>query len=529
MKRTLTVAMLLLVSATMIFANGEKETKTVAPVTEQKLEGDLVSATPREFSIFLTYNNAPFDSNWMVWKEIAKRTNISLKGIIPQSNSSEEEAFNLMLSSGDLADIICYKDDAVIDQLGRDGGVIALNDLIDQYAPNIKAYMEKDSKFKGYCYSLDGNIYQIPKSQQIRSAEYYFIRKDWLDKLGLSIPTNVDELYKVMTAFRNEDPNGNGLKDEIPYFDRAGWKMPDEILNLWDSSTEFYPRDGKMTFEPMTENFKYATANAVKWYKEGLVDPEIFTRGGKSRDILFSANNGGFTHDWVSTANYTEKLQKDIPGFEIVAMLPPADQFGVVKERTSRQTGVGWAISSSCKDPVTLIKFMDYFFTESGSALTYFGIEGVTYNMQSDGSIKYTDMVMNDSKGRTPIDVLRSIGINFPIGSIQRAEYEYGYMTGEGLRATQLYNTNDALYPEGIPPYIDGRLKLKYYPEEEAEYQKIMANIRPYVDEKFQSWMLGSSDFEADYDGFIKELKARGVQRAIEINQSAYDVYLGKK
>ena len=48
------------------------------------------------------------------------------------------------------------------------------------------------------------------------------------------------------------------------------------------------------------------------------------------------------------------------------------------------------------------------------------------------------------------------------------------------------------------------------------------------VEEKFQSWVLGVNDFEADYDDFIAELKARGIDRALEINQKAYDTYLGK-
>ena len=74
---------------------------------------------------------------------------------------------------------------------------------------------------------------------------------------------------------------------------------------------------------------------------------------------------------------------------------------------------------------------------------------------------------------------------------------------------------------------MDGALDMKYPPELEAEYQKLMADIRPYVDEKFQSWMLGTASFEDDYDAFVEELKSRGIDRAIEINQIAYDTYIG--
>ena len=67
-----------------------------------------VSAKPVEFTVFLNFNNMVFNPEWKVWQEIAKRTNVSLKSVISQANSNEKEAFNLMLSSGKLADVIGY-------------------------------------------------------------------------------------------------------------------------------------------------------------------------------------------------------------------------------------------------------------------------------------------------------------------------------------------------------------------------------------------------------------------------------------
>ena len=77
-----------------------------------------------------------------------------------------------------------------------------------------------------------------------------------------------------------------------------------------------------------------------------------------------------------------------------------------------------------------------------------------------------------------------------------------------------------------MPPYADGELDLKYSADVDTEYKNIMANIQPYVEEKFQSWILGVNDFESEYDEFIAELKARGIDRALEINQEAYETYL---
>lgn len=505
-------------------AKGEAGTSQAQ--TEETLEGSLVSKEPKEFTVFLNFNNMPFDSNWQVWQEAAKRTNISLKGTIFLSNSNEEEAFNLMMSSGNLADIIGYVDASSLEKLGRDGGMIPLNDLIKEHAPNIQKVLDEDARFRQTAYSLDGNIYQIPKNQELKAAEFWWIRQDWLDKLNLKAPTTVDELHDVLYAFRNEDPNGNGLKDEIPLFDRAGWKQPDEYLYLWDTSLEFYPRDGKMKYEPLEENFKTGVSNMIKWYQEGLIDPEIFTRGASSRDTLLGGDLGGCTHDWVSTANYNSTLQETIPGFQMVAIVPPADQNGVVKERVSRYPGVGWGISSQCKDPVTVIKFMDYFFTEEGSDLMNWGIEGDTFTRDADGSKHFTDTVLQSEL--TPIGYLRSIGAQYRIGMCQDGDYEYATMKEDGIEANKLYNGHDEWFDDSLPPYLDGKMALKYTSDDETEYKNIMASIKPYVDEKFQSWILGVNDFDSEYDIFIKELKARGIDRALEINQKAYDTFLGE-
>ncbi len=530
MKKLLATLLAIALLATTFTACGNTNNttdNTDTPVVEEKLEGSLISKDKKTFSIFLNFNNMPFDGNWPIWQEIGKRTNIYLEGIIPKSSSDEKQAFTNMLNSGDLADIIGFVDPAALEELGRDGGLIPLNDLIDKYAPNIKRVFDENPKVKRYATSLDGNIYQIPKAIKTKVTEMWWIRQDWLDKLNLKAPTNVDELYNVLTAFRNEDPNGNGLKDEIPLFDRAGHKMLDEYLCLWDTSTNFYVRDGKVVFEPLEENFKIGVTNMAKWYKEGLIDPEIFTRGPKSRDVLLGGNLGGMTHDWQSAASYNVTLAKDIPGFKMQGIPPIADQNGVVKERAESSPVVGWGISSSCKDPVTVIKFMDYFFTEEGANIMNWGIEGDTYTVNEKGEKVFTDKVLNS--GKSVIAYLRSLGCQYRIGMDHDPMFETASATDSAKEVIKMYSEHSEWYLENMPPYVDGNLTLKYLPEDEKEYNKLMSNIEPYVDECFQKWILGISDFEKDYPTFVKNLKNRGIDRAIEINQKAYDIYLGKK
>ncbi|SHI05476.1 extracellular solute-binding protein [Clostridium grantii] len=489
---------------------------------EKQLEGSLISEEPVQLTIFGLYNNLTFDSEWPVFKEAAKNTNVSLKGILSKSSSDEATAYNLMIASGDMPDIVSYKSVSDLEKLGRDGGLIVLNDLIDEYAPNLKAYMEKNPKFKKEALALDGNIYAIPKYFDVEPAEGYFIRKDWLDKLGLEVPQTIEELYTVLKAFKEKDPNGNGKADEVPYFDRVQAGNIFDFFYLWDSSNDFIPRDGKINYGPLEPEFKVAIENLRKWYDEGLIDAEIFTRGLGSRDTLLADNVGGFTHDWFgSTASYNEKLPDTIPGFEFIPMAPPENLNGERKEYTIRpKSGGGWGITSSCKDPVTAIKYFDYWFSEEGDTLINFGVEGIDYELV-DGKPVYTDHVMKSDK--TPLDVLRSDGVQYRIGTVQNFEYEKGWSNPIAIKGMEMYSENDYIIRE---PLAGGALTLKYDDEDEKEYKKISSNVKAYTNEMIQKWILGSSNIEDDYDGFVKRLKELDIDKATEINQKAYDKYM---
>lgn len=520
MKKALAVLLIVLCSVSFAFANGDKEASGTTK-TEAATTGYPIVSKPTTFTFFNNFDNIVFDPSWEIFQEAGKITNVYLESVISKTNSNEKEAYNLMVASGKLADLISFVDGNELDNLGRSGGLIPLNDLIDKYAPNIKRALEENAQFNRDAHSLDGNIYYIPKTHGLKFTEFYWIRKDWLENLGLEVPTTTDELHDVLLAFRNNDPNGNGKKDEIPLFDRRGDKSSDEYLQMFNSSTEFSIKDGKVVYDPLEPEFVTGVKELSKWYAEGIIDPEIFTRGSKSRDVLLASNQGGFTHDWVSTADYKAKLSDDIPGFEMMAIAPPISPYGTQILRDRRSSVPGWGISSSCKDPITLIRFMDFFFSEEGDALINWGLEGVTYGIDENGDKYFLDNIMKTDT--TPLMELRGYGIQYRIGMLQDPEYEYAFMADEAKEAAKLYDAHPEWYPEDSLNYANQRLSSKILPEYDAQYKKIIASVRPYVDEMYQSWVLGAKDFDSTYPQFIKELEKRGIKEAIDIVQKSYD------
>lgn len=485
-----------------------------------------ITKKPIELSFLAIQNGRVFNENWSVFQEAFKDTNIKLKSASSKNLTDEIQAFNLAVSSGKLPDIISLAYPDKLESLGMDGGILPLNDLIEKHAPNIKKFFEKYPRYKMDAIASNGNIYFIPDYYDwyaMRASQGLFIRKDWLDKLGLKEPTNMEEFYQVMKAFKEKDPNGNGVADEIPYFDRTMEFADKELLGLFGAKFGFYLDGDTVKYGPQEERFKEAMVEVIKWYKEGLIDPEIFTRGFQGRDYMLRNDIGGVTFDWfasTSAYNSDKEIKSKNKDFSFVAIAPPEYKGGRFAPDARETYLGGWAITSSAKDPVSAIKYFDYWFTDKGYELANWGVEGDTFVKDSTGQKRYTDKVMA-TKGKNPLEILRNEGAQFRIGGPQDYEYEKGWSNPQATAWSEMYMQNGYV--------VDPMPTLKYTPEENKKIQKINSQLEMTLKEMSQKWILGAQDFDTSYENFIKRLKAVGLDEALKINQKAYDRFTGKK
>ena len=440
-----------------------------------------------------------------------------------KNSTDAAEAMNLLLAQGDLPDIVGGNlIQQPVNQYGPEGAFLPLNELVKEHAPNIQAFWDANPELQEAISSYDGNYYYIPYLPDGEFGRAWYIRQDWLDALGLEQPQNVDEYYQVLKAFREQDPNGNGLKDEIPYFARD-WEEVLRLLNLWDARSSgsdtyhnFYVNDEGRIVHPYAQDaYRDGIANIAQWYSEGLIDPEIFTRGSSSRDYLLSENLGGATHDWfASTSGYNDALKDKIEGFNFVPFLPPASAGGVRMEE-HRRTPIkpdGWAISYANEHPVETIKYFDFWFTEEGRNLSNFGVEGKTWDM-IDGEPTYKPEVLNSD---SPVNSQMYLeGAQIYRGYWMDYRYEWQW-TSEGAReGIELYKANDLL--------VDQFLGVSLNQEEQQVFDKYWPSIRTYMLERQQAWILGTGDVEADWDAYIATLNKMGYEQVIEVMNSAYE------
>lgn len=518
--RILILGSVLLLSVISVMANGQNENSEALSTFEATAENPYqITAEPLNLKVwFHARNSIVYKEDWPVEQEARKMTNIYLESVAPQNSTSSIESFQIHLASGDLADIVGL--DRGRDHFmtyGMEGAFEPLNDLIDMYAPDIKKVLDAMPSLRNYITAPDGNIYFIPYIADGTAAGGYFIRQDWLDALDLPMPKTVDDFYNVLTAFKFNDPNGNGKSDEIPFFDRStGAAEVNRLVTLWGGhSEEFYVENGKVKYSFMQPEFKEGMKNIAKWYKEGLIDAEVLTRGKKSRDILFGNNTGGATHDWFgSTLGYNQKLPEQVPGFNLVTMPPPINTKGQQIEEFARTPYKpdGWAMAASNKHKVETIKYMNFWFTEIGRRMSNFGIEGLQYDM-IDGKPVFKPEILNSSTNVT--DQLWNIGAQIPKGFYQDFEYERQWLTPDAKVGMEMYMENG---------YIQTPFPvLALTAEEKDAYDKVHTNIETFTNEMKQKWLLGAEDVDSTWDNYVKTLNDYGVKILVDSQQSAYN------
>lgn len=487
---------------------------------------DIPKKETKELSIFLITNGVSFNENWDIYREAEKQNGIKLKAFTSKNNTNPNQAYNLMLASGELADIISFRLPP-LEKLGVDGGIIPLNNLIDKHGPNIKNFINNNPRFKKDMIAQDGEIYALPTFidyDNLKAAYGLFLRTDWLKKFNLPVPQTIEELEHALITFKENDANGNGKNDEVGIFVAGDLKTSlDFLIGIFGAKkyASFYEENGIVNFSPLSPGYKESIKLVVDWYKKGLIDQEIFTRGWGARDVLLNGNLGAMTVGWFgSTSAYNYSLNKSIPNFEFLPIEPLKVNENLKSMIYSKNTTneSSWSISSTAKNPVQAIKFMDWWFTEEGRRTWNFGIENKHYTM-INGKPILSDYVLKNPDGKSPLKVLHEAGSQVAgIGVHQDAQYEYQWVSDIAKNGYKIYMKEGNM--------IEHMPILKYNDSELQELEKILINTKQISEEYLQKWILGATDINKEWDIYIQQLKDANIDRAIELTQKSYNNYI---
>ena len=465
---------------------------------------------------------------------VAEKTNVSIEWIHPPIGQ-EVETFNIMVASGDYPDAIYYR---WSDYPGgatkaiADNFLIALDDYEDQLV-NLKALFAEIPEIEQQTKLDDGRIPFMPAAAndlKRRAFDGYLIRQDWLDKLELKMPSTMEEFHDVLVAFKEQDPNGNGEADEIPLVtDKTapGGNYLRSLASAWGVRDRFQldPDTGKVSFGPIMPAYKDYLTEMSKWYAEGLIDSEFASIDSKMTDSKITGDIAGtFRGNTASYEKYMNLMVDTVDGVSWQGIpFPTVDgnpDYAYDENRVRLVWGQGVGITTGSKNPEAVARFLDYGYSKEGYDFYGWGIEGESYTIENN-EYKLTEIITNDpDKLPTTTAIIRYAFGNNGFAKVHNLDF---------WRATEL-NNEPARTANETWFKADNSLLLPLLSmteDESSEYANIMNEVTTLFDETFYRIIMGVESVD-NYDRFIETANQMGIERAIEIQQAAYDRYLAR-
>ena len=345
------------------------------------------------------YSHVGNMSDSAVYSELMNETGVDVLFIHPPQGEHRER-FLSMLSEEVLPDIISH--DFINDYPGgaekalNDGVIIPLNDIIDEYCPNLKAYLNDHPEIEEMISTKDGRIFCFPSVQEEREIRTYMgplIRKDYLDAVGMQAPETVLQWYAVLSAFKDE----LGITPLSFY----GGKIMDTdfLIGAYGLSWDFYIDAGIVKLGPLEDSFSDFIAEFKKWYAEGLISSGVFTDSQKTYTVKAKNGDIGVYIDYVTNIEVYQNTKTDAQFLPIT--YPVLNAGDTPFSGHIAPVFVPFAscyISKDNKDITATAALLDYAYSKEGSLLFNFGIEGESYEI-IDGVPYYTQELLEDTEG----------------------------------------------------------------------------------------------------------------------------------
>lgn len=455
-------------------------------------------------------------------------------GIYPDfieiSPAAASERMSLMWASDDMPDVVTggLPSLSAIEQYAPYGAVMAWNDLIEQYMPNFQTYMNPEV-IESIRFA-DGNIYYIPSIYNNCLEKGLYINQEWLDKLNLEMPNTPEEFYQVLVAFRDQDPNGNGLQDEIPFSGEHIWgdglDSLEGLFGAFGRPNGFQVEDGQVIYANVMDSCKEGTKFLRRLYTEGLIDKEYFTQDITSFCAKAQSDPstlGCFISFVAAADSRCLTVEKWMSG-EYAYLLPLQNEEGVRVYQDVQYTVSNCQLfmTSSCENPETVAKWVDYMLDPEISMQIDQAPLGIGWTVDEDGAWW---QVVEGPEGYDSTAAWTSVN---HLQQLPRAMDAYA-KEAKGLvlmdpvgSINEDYHQRDAYYRQycefqEILPQVTST-------QEESEIlNEYLPDIEKYYKETLANWITGNGDIDAEWDAYVERMSDLGLDEVLAVYQAQYE------
>jgi putative aldouronate transport system substrate-binding protein len=481
------------------------------------------------------------DNAFTQWME--EKTGLDLE-IEMVASTDAQTKLNVVLASGDLPDVLMGfgPTAGLVAEMGAQGLFLPLNDLMDKYGFETKRIFETERpQLLSLITSPDGNIYGLPEINECFHcflSQKMWVYKPWLDKLNIAVPTTTDEFEQMLIAFKEQDPNGNGIADEVPMSgegDTGGWHNSVEQFLM--NSFVFYDRiqhdrllliDGKVQAAFAQPGYREGLHYLNRLYSQGLIDPNgliqdnpsLLQLGSQMEPHLLGAVSGG----WMGTFTEAKTVAQGGEMDNWIAIAPLKGPEGV---QTAAYAPWGYSvgrfiITNKSAHPDAAFRLADLMYSHEATMRNVFGVEGTDWIVPPDGELAIDGSpaayrtTANWGEGMTNTS-WRQAGITY-----RTSAFRLSQSAKDQFVEVPLYDASNAMLPYAPP--IEDLIPPLTFPDDDAkELSEIQLAVDTYVNEMLYRFITGDANIDEEWDTYLATLDSQGLPRMLEINQNAYD------
>lgn len=395
------------------------------------------------------------------------------------------------------------------------GKLIDLRPYLEEHAPNLWALLQEHPEWEKAITLPDGAIVALPAINQLQNNNAMWINQTWLDNLRLSMPTTAEELKQVLIAFRDGDPNQNGRKDEVPLSFIGMWDMRflAHAFGIVSNDYYVYVDESGTVREVLTMEQQRAF---LEWlhelWTENLIDHNGFLIASATRQI--SDSNATITYGMMLAPTPLAVVPSS--ALDQYAMLMPMTYDG---KQAYRDLGGDlirgtFAVSSGCKDPVAVIEWVDFLYSEEGYRLAQAGEAETDYIWNDDGTWNW---LMDDQT--VALSVLPQVNMT-----------EGGYMPGWSSDAFQLAYGDRQTHEAVVAVQALKQVSVEPYPlvclteEQQARVAEIQLELGRYAERTMAWFVTGDMELnDQNWETFCQTVGELGLSEMVGIWQTALD------
>ena len=457
----------------------------------------------------------------------------------PKASYSDKKS--VLIATDDMPDIM-YVDFADVRSYARDDMFVNLSEYKDQM-PNLFGLLEGNEALS--MYTIDGSFYSAPtlyraNPDAARSGPLVNFRMDLLEKYGLAVPTTWDELYEVMLAIKEKEPDLIGMTNRKAGNTTATRKLLDCMAYpLGSNSTMYRDEDlgGQWIYGPTHENFKEVLSYLNKLYAAGLLDPDystmtkdLWTEKMSSGQAMCTVDNDGVVR------NFNVALQTINADWNIGVVPTLTNALGQTRNTyyAENRPENAWVISASSDKIDVAVKFLDWCYSEQGTDVNNLGKEGVTYDVV-DGKKVFKEEILAQyaANGANAIyDMSSALGIGLlevtPRYDTSPDQQMALYLKGsDEARAAYREQLQTILNDAGLRDVASVTTAPPLTAEQTERYNELLVAVENIIWQEVDKYITGQEPIE-NWDKVIETARAAGATEMEEIYNTAWAAALGE-